>query len=69
VAVRDRDPATLEPDGSPPVRCTQEVTPVSIVRRDDGSYLLDFGQYLPGQPLTPLTSGTHHAVVPAEGER
>jgi alpha-L-rhamnosidase len=22
---------------------------------------------LPGQPLTPLTSGTHHAVVPAEG--
>jgi hypothetical protein len=49
VAVRDRDPATLESDASPPVRCTQQVTPVSIARRGDGSYLLDFGQNLVGR--------------------
>jgi alpha-L-rhamnosidase len=49
VAVRDRDPATLEPDGTAPVRCTQEITPVSITRRDDGSYLLDYGQNLVGR--------------------
>ena len=49
VAVRDRDPATLEPEGSPPVRCTQEVMPVSITSRDDGSYLLDYGQNLVGR--------------------
>ena len=49
VAVGERDPATLEPDGVPPVRCTQEITPVSITRRDDGSYLLDYGQNLVGR--------------------
>jgi alpha-L-rhamnosidase len=49
VAVRDRDPATLEPDSTPPVRCTQEVTPVSVTRRDDGAYLLDYGQNLVGR--------------------
>jgi alpha-L-rhamnosidase len=49
VAVRDRDPATLEPDAAPPVRCTQEVTPAAVTRRDDGSYLLDFGQNLVGR--------------------
>ena len=49
VAVRDRDPATLEPDGVQPLRCTQEVAPVSVTRRDDGSYLLDYGQNLVGR--------------------
>ena len=49
VAVRDRDPATLEPDGVQPVRCTQEVVPVSVTLRDDGSYLLDYGQNLVGR--------------------
>ena len=37
------------PTAPPPVRCTQEVTPVSVTRRDDGSYLLDFGQNLVGR--------------------
>ena len=49
VAVRHRDPATLEPDAGPPVRCTQEIAPVSVTPRDDGSYLLDFGQNLVGR--------------------
>lgn len=49
VAVRDRDPATLEPDDAPPVRCTQEISPVSVTLRDDGSYLLDYGQNLVGR--------------------
>lgn len=55
VAVGNRDPATLEPDEGPPVRCTQEVTPASVVPRDDGSYLLDFGQNLAGRLAITVT--------------
>ena len=55
VAVRERDPATLEPDGVPPVRCTQEVLPVAVTRRYDGSYLLDYGQNLVGRLAITVT--------------
>ena len=55
VAVRDQDPVTLEPDEGPPVRCTQELTPASVVPRDDGSYLLDFGQNLAGRLAITVT--------------
>lgn len=55
VAVRDRDPATLEPDDGPPVRCTQEIAPVSVTLRDDGSYLLDYGQNLVGRLAITVT--------------
>ena len=74
VAVRDRDPATLEPDSAPPVRCTQELPPASITLRDDGSYLLDFGQNLAGR-LAITVAGPpgrrvtlRHAEVVIDGE-
>lgn len=74
VAVRDRDPATLEPDGVPPVRCTQEVTPISVTRRDGGSYLLDYGQNLVGRLAITVDGprGSHvtlrHAEVIIDGD-
>ena len=74
VAVRDRDPLTLEPDAGPPVRCTQEVAPVSVTPRDDGSYLLDFGQNLVGRLAITVTGPPgsrvtlHHAEVVIDGD-
>jgi alpha-L-rhamnosidase len=74
VAVRDRDPATLEPDDGPPVRCTQEIAPVSVTPRDDGSYLLDYGQNLVGRlAITVVGSagtrvGLRHAEVIIDGD-
>jgi alpha-L-rhamnosidase len=74
VVVRDRDPATLEPDAGPPVRCTQEIAPAVVTLRDDGSYLLDFGQNLVGR-LAITVSGSpggcvtlHHAEVVIDGD-
>ncbi|GAA2570879.1 glycoside hydrolase family 78 protein [Streptomyces fimbriatus] len=49
VRVGSRDPATLVAPSGPPVRCTQEVSPVSVTRLDDGRHLLDFGQNLVGR--------------------
>src|SRR5262249_30079033 len=49
VKVHERDPANLTPAEGPPVRCTGTITPVTAVRRDDGSYLRDFGQSLVGR--------------------
>ncbi|MGC5167575.1 family 78 glycoside hydrolase catalytic domain [Luteimicrobium sp. DT211] len=45
----DRDPATLVALESPPVRCTEELAPVSVVPTSRGSYLIDFGQNLVGR--------------------
>jgi alpha-L-rhamnosidase len=53
--VRHRDPATLEPADSPPVQCTASIAPVTTTRRDDGSYLLDFGQNLVGRLAITVT--------------
>ncbi|MBR7831763.1 glycoside hydrolase family 78 protein [Actinospica durhamensis] len=49
VAVRQRDVRTLVAPQGPAVRCTEEVAPVSILRRDGGRLLLDFGQNLVGR--------------------
>jgi alpha-L-rhamnosidase len=74
VAVRDRDPVTLEPDDAPPVRCTQEIAPTSVTPRDDGSYLLDFGQNLAGRLAITVTGPPgcrvklHHAEVVIDGD-
>jgi alpha-L-rhamnosidase len=74
VAVRDRDPVTLEPDEGPPVRCTQEVAPASVMPRDDGSYLLDFGQNLAGRLAITVTGPPgsrvtlRHAEVVIDGD-
>ncbi|MFD6280248.1 family 78 glycoside hydrolase catalytic domain [Streptomyces sp. NPDC060209] len=74
VAVHRRDPATLFAPQGPAVRCTQEVAPVSVVRKGDGRYLLDFGQNLVGRlRLTAegaegTTITLRHAEVLEEGE-
>ncbi|MFJ6250521.1 MULTISPECIES: family 78 glycoside hydrolase catalytic domain [unclassified Streptomyces] len=69
-----RDPRTLVAPDGPPVRCTQEILPVSVTRTPDGRHLLDFGQNLVGRlritadgPAgTPLT--LRHAEVLQDGE-
>lgn len=45
-----RDPMTLVAPEGPPVRCTQELTPVEILTTPSGKYVLDFGQNLVGRP-------------------
>ncbi|MGV9560402.1 family 78 glycoside hydrolase catalytic domain [Streptomyces sp. NPDC003522] len=49
VAVGNRDPRTLVAPLGPPVRCTGEITPVTVTRTADGRHLLDFGQNLVGR--------------------
>ncbi|MFD8869093.1 family 78 glycoside hydrolase catalytic domain [Streptomyces sp. NPDC059590] len=49
VATGVRDMHTLVAPQGPPVRCTQEVSPVAVIRKEDGRYLLDFGQNLVGR--------------------
>ncbi|WP_151772433.1 alpha-L-rhamnosidase [Streptomyces abyssomicinicus] len=44
-----RDPRTLVAPDGPPVRCTEEIRPVSVTRTPDGRHLLDFGQNLVGR--------------------
>lgn len=74
VAVHERDPSTLIPAEGPPVRCTDTITPVTALRRDDGSYLLDFGQNLVGRLAITVEGprGSHvtlrHAEVTVKGD-
>jgi alpha-L-rhamnosidase len=49
VRVGHRDPATLVAPELPPVRCTEELAPVSSTPLGDGRILLDFGQNLVGR--------------------
>ncbi|MFF3203574.1 family 78 glycoside hydrolase catalytic domain [Streptomyces sp. NPDC002962] len=49
VATAVRDPRTLFAPGSAPVRCTEEILPVSHSTTADGRHLLDFGQNLVGR--------------------
>lgn len=44
VQVHELDRSVLAAPDGPPVRCTQELSPVSITRTAEGTYLLDFGQ-------------------------
>lgn len=63
----------VAPDG-PPVRCTQELVPVSIEERPGGSYIVDFGQNHSGRVRLQLDApaGTEivlrHAEVLEHGE-
>ena len=47
--VSQRDPATLVAPTGPPVRCTQEVLPVSVLTTPSGHKVLDLGQNLVGR--------------------
>lgn len=49
VRIAERDPATLVAPALPPVRCTEEIEPVSITPTEDGGHLIDFGQNLVGR--------------------
>ncbi|MFJ8194049.1 family 78 glycoside hydrolase catalytic domain [Streptomyces sp. NPDC096094] len=74
VATTTRDPRTLTAPTSAPVRCTQEVPPVSVTAKDDGRYLLDFGQNLVGRLRITVdgpegaTVTLRHAEVLQDGE-
>ncbi|ABS01609.1 glycoside hydrolase family 78 protein [Kineococcus radiotolerans] len=45
----ERDPATLVAAQGPPVRCTRELRPVSVLTTPSGATVLDFGQNLAGR--------------------
>ncbi|MGW7265082.1 family 78 glycoside hydrolase catalytic domain [Streptomyces sp. NPDC054842] len=69
-----RDPATLVAPQGPPVRCTEELSPVTVTRTADGRHLLDFGQNLVGRLRVTVDgpAGTtitlRHAEVLQDGE-
>ncbi|MHC6222636.1 glycoside hydrolase family 78 protein [Arthrobacter sp. MMS24-S77] len=63
VAVVDRDPRTLVAPDGPPVRCTQEVRPVSAQLRPSGKILLDFGQNLVGRLRLTIDGAPGHTVT------
>jgi alpha-L-rhamnosidase len=74
VRVHARDPRTLVAPQAPPVRCTQEMTPVRATRKDDGRHLVDFGQNLVGRLRVTVDgpAGTtvtlRHAEILQDGE-
>jgi alpha-L-rhamnosidase len=49
VAVGRRDPSTLVAADGPPVRCTQQLAPVEVLRTPSGKIVLDLGQNLVGR--------------------
>ena len=49
VVAAHRNPATLVAPEGPPVRCTQELTPVAVLTTPSGRKVLDFGQNLVGR--------------------
>ncbi|OXM60983.1 alpha-L-rhamnosidase [Amycolatopsis vastitatis] len=49
VAVLDTEPGPLVAEPDPPIRVTQEVSPVSVVEREPGRCMVDFGQNLVGR--------------------
>nr|WP_238426610.1 alpha-L-rhamnosidase [Streptomyces adustus] len=74
VAVHERDPNTFIAPKASPVRCTQEIAPVSITPKGQGTYLLDFGQNLVGRLAVTAdgpqgtTITLRHAEVLQDGE-
>jgi alpha-L-rhamnosidase len=48
VRCRDRDSVPIVADPGPPIRVTEEISPVSIGRDAAGRQIVDFGQNLPG---------------------
>ncbi|AZH77549.1 alpha-L-rhamnosidase [Microbacterium sp. Y-01] len=49
VSVRARDPRTLVAPTGPPVRITEEVSPLAVLTAPSGARILDFGQNLVGR--------------------
>jgi len=49
VVVGERNAATFIAPEGPPVRCTQEVAPVEVIRAPSGAHILDLGQNLVGR--------------------
>jgi alpha-L-rhamnosidase len=49
VSVRARDPRTLVAPTGPPVRITEQVSPVAVLTSPSGARILDFGQNLVGR--------------------
>ena len=74
VDVRRRDPATLVAPDGPPVRCTEQVTPVAVLTTPSGRRVLDLGQNLVGRLRLRVdgargdTVTVRHAEVLQEGE-
>ncbi|OKI91174.1 alpha-L-rhamnosidase [Streptomyces sp. CB02058] len=74
VRTGSRDPGTLVAPMGPPVRCTEEIAPVSVTRTADGRHILDFGQNLVGRLAVTVDgpAGTtvtlRHAEVLQDGE-
>jgi alpha-L-rhamnosidase len=48
VETTTKDPTLLVADRAEPVRVVQELTPVAVTRRDDGAWIVDFGQIMTG---------------------
>lgn len=49
VAIAERNPRTLVAPEGPPVRCTEDVSPVEVLRSPSGKFILDMGQNLVGR--------------------
>ncbi|WP_026874716.1 alpha-L-rhamnosidase [Jiangella gansuensis] len=63
VSVRHRDPATLVAPTAPPVRCTEEVTPVAVLTSPSGRRIVDFGQNLVGRVRIRATGSAGSSVT------
>ncbi|MET7695010.1 family 78 glycoside hydrolase catalytic domain [Streptomyces sp. NPDC005483] len=59
----ERDPATLVAPTGPPVRCTQEISPVLVTALDVDRLLVDFGQNLVGRIRITVDGLAGHTVV------
>ncbi|NUO45737.1 MAG: family 78 glycoside hydrolase catalytic domain [Streptomyces sp.] len=59
----DRDPETLVAPTGPPVRCTEELTPVQVTALDSDRLLVDFGQNLVGRVRVTVSGPAGHTVV------
>ncbi|OIJ64303.1 alpha-L-rhamnosidase [Streptomyces mangrovisoli] len=74
VATGSRDPRTLIAPTGAPVRCTEEIAPVTVTAKGEGRHLLDFGQNLVGRLRITVDgpAGTavtlRHAEVLQDGE-
>ena len=63
MTVGERDPATLVAPQGPPVRCTQDVTPVAVLRTPGGATVLDLGQNLVGRMRIRVSGAAGDRVV------
>ncbi|GAA4433540.1 glycoside hydrolase family 78 protein [Georgenia halophila] len=63
VVAAHRDPETLVAPAGPPVRCTEEVTPVEVLTTPSGARVLDLGQNLVGRLRIRLSGAAGDRVV------